>query len=74
MRVHKNSELGKSIKKSRNSDKPIRSKRKIINYIYQSGTKSRWPLKTIPYIFDSKISIIINLIRFFAFVIITCNI
>ena len=51
MRIPKNSQLGKIMKKSFS----IRNKRKIVNHVYPSGTTSRWPLKTIPYIFDSTI-------------------
>jgi len=51
MRIHKNSELGRLMKKSFLA----RNKRKIVNHIYSSGKTSRWPLKTIPYIFDSTI-------------------
>jgi hypothetical protein len=51
MRIHKNSELGRLMKKSFSA----RNKRKIVNHIYSSGKTSRWPLKTIPYIFDSTI-------------------
>ena len=49
MRIHKSSNIGKNIAKS------SRQKRKIINHIYLNGASSRWPLKTVPYIFDANI-------------------
>ena len=59
MRIRQNSELGVRMAKDwklKSLKLKAREKRKIKKKFYDSGYSSRWPLKTVPYEFDYKIS------------------